>query len=302
MQRLHPGYVIGRRYKLADRLASGGMGDVWAATDKVLRRRVAVKVMRPDPEHEEVFAARFHDEALHCATLLHTNIVTLFDYGEEDALAYLVMELVDGHPLSIILKERGALPHDEVRSVMGQAALALGAAHEARVVHRDVKPANIMVRPDGLVKLTDFGIARALDASGHTRYGELLGTPSYISPEQVIGETATGASDLYALGVVAHEMVTGRRLFDRETPIANALCHVHETPPPLPADLPEDLATVIDDCLAKDPALRPPNARAVALRLGLGDNETMGLGLGLAWSVSPAPTPGPPDPVAVADC
>jgi serine/threonine-protein kinase len=161
-------------------------------------------------------------------------------------------------------------------------------AHEARVVHRDVKPANIMVRPDGLVKLTDFGIARALDASGHTRHGELLGTPNYISPEQVMGQAATGASDLYALGVVAHEMLTGRRPFDRETPFATAMSHVQEPPPPLPDDVPEDLALVIEDCLAKDPALRPPNARAVALRLGLGDNEIMGLGLGLAWSVGPS--------------
>lgn len=300
MQRLHPGFVLGNRYLLSERLASGGMGTVWAATDGVLQRRVAVKVMRPDADHEEVFARRFKDEALHCATLAHTNIVTVFDYGENDGLAYLVMELVDGKPLSVILRERGPLPSQEVRSIMGQAALALGVAHEARVVHRDVKPANIMIRPDGLVKLTDFGIARALDASGHTRHGELLGTPTYISPEQVTGQTATGASDLYALGVVAHEMLTGRRLFDRETPIAIALCHVQEPPPPLPDDVPEDLALVIEDCLAKDPELRPPNARAVALRLGLGDNETLGLGLGLAWSVAPTwPTePAPPGPLA----
>jgi serine/threonine-protein kinase len=265
------------------------MGDVWAGTDLVLQRRVAVKVMRPDAEHEELFALRFRDEALHSATLLHTNIVTLFDYGEEDALAYLVMELVEGRPLSGVLREQGVLSHEDARSIMGQAALALGVAHEARVVHRDVKPANIMVRPDGLVKLTDFGIARALDASGHTRHGDLLGTPNYISPEQVMGQAATGASDLYALGVVAHEMLTGQRPFDRETPFATAMSHVQQPPPPLPPDVPEDLALVIEDCLAKDPGHRPPNARAVALRLGLGDNETMGLGLGLAWSVGPEP-------------
>jgi eukaryotic-like serine/threonine-protein kinase len=290
MQRLQPGFVMGERYQLGERLASGGMGDVWSATDRVLRRQVAVKVMRPDAQHEEIFALRFRDEALHSAALLHTNIVTLFDYGEHDELAYLVMELVEGQPLSAILRDRGRLPHEEARSVMGQAALALGVAHEARVVHRDVKPANIMVRPDGIVKLTDFGIARALDASGHTRNGELLGTPNYISPEQVKGQTATAASDLYALGVVAHEMLTGRRPFDRETPFATAMCHVQEPPPPLPDNVPEELALVIEDCLAKDPTMRPPNARAVALRLGLGDNETMGLGLGLAWSAGPEAT------------
>jgi serine/threonine-protein kinase len=157
------------------------------------------------------------------------------------------------------------------------------------VVHRDVKPANIIIRRDGLVKLTDFGIARALDASGHTLHGELLGTPNYISPEQVLGQAATGASDLYALGVVAHEMLSGRRPFDRETPFATAFSHVQEPPPPLPQDLPEDLALVIEECLNEDPHHRPPHATAVALRLGLGDNEIMGLGMGLAWSVDGVP-------------
>ncbi len=285
MKRLQQGFVLGRRYGLTRRVASGGMADVWAADDAVLRRVVAVKVMRPDPGHEQEFARRFRDEAVNSARLLHSNIATVFDYGEDDGLAYLVMELVDGQPLSALLRERAALPHRDVRSIVGQAALALGVAHEARVVHRDVKPANIVIRRDGLVKLTDFGIARALDASGHTRQGEVFGTPNYISPEQAMGEPATGASDLYALGVVAHEMLSGSRAFDRGTPVATALSHVQDPAPPLPAGIPEDLALVVEDCLAKDPADRPPNARAVALRLGLGDNETMGLGLGLAWYV-----------------
>ncbi|WP_256795262.1 serine/threonine-protein kinase [Terrabacter sp. Ter38] len=284
MNRLHAGFVLGGRYALTGHLASGGMADVWAGHDQVLHRDVAVKVMRPDSDHEKQFALRFQDEAVHSARLMHTNIAALFDYGEDDGLAYLVMELVDGQPLSAILRERGQLPHEEVRSIMGQAALALAVAHQARVVHRDVKPANIMVREDGLVKLTDFGIARALDASGHTRHGELLGTPNYMSPEQALGHAATGVSDLYALGVVAHEMLSGKRPFDRGTPIATALSHVQEPPPPLPADVPEDLAHVIEDCLIKDPLHRPPHATAVALRLGLGDNESLGLGLGLDWS------------------
>ena len=209
MKRLHDGFVVGGRYTLKGHIASGGMADVWVGHDRVLRRDVAVKVMRPDIDHEKLFALRFRDEAVNSAGLLHANIATLFDYGEDDGLAYLVMELVDGQPLSAILRERGPLPPGEVRSIMGQAALALAVAHKARVVHRDVKPANIMVRRDGLVKLTDFGIARALDASGHTLHGEMLGTPNYISPEQALGQAATGASDLYALGVVAHEMLSG---------------------------------------------------------------------------------------------
>ncbi len=285
MNRLEPGFMLNDRYRLTRRIASGGMADVWAAEDDVLKRTVALKVMRPDPNHEQMFALRFRDEALHSASLNHTNIATLFDYGEHDSLAYLVMELVDGKPLSQIIREHGPLPADQVRSVMGQCALALGVAHSSKVVHRDVKPANILVREDGLVKLTDFGIARAVDASGHTRAGDLLGTPSYISPEQALGRPATGASDLYALGIVGHEMLCGAKPFEKPTPIATAMSHIHEPPPPLPDDVPEDLAHVIEDLLAKDPKDRPANARAVALRLGLADHELMGLSLGLAQTV-----------------
>jgi serine/threonine-protein kinase len=285
LSRLEPGLLLCERYRLEHRVASGGMADVWAARDDVLQRSVALKVMRPDPGHEELFALRFKDEALHAAALNHTNIATLFDYGEDDDQAFLVMELVDGKPLSQVIREQGRLPADQVRSIVGQCALALGVAHEAKVVHRDVKPANILVRDDGLVKLTDFGIARAADASGHTRAGDLLGTPSYLSPEQALGKPATGASDLYALGVVAHEMLCGAKPFDKPTPIATAMSHIHEAPPPLPDDVPEDLAGVIEDLLAKDPQERPENARAVAIRLGLADHEIAGLALGLAQAV-----------------
>jgi serine/threonine protein kinase len=285
VNRLEPGQVLGDRYHLDHRIASGGMADVWAGEDDVLQRRVAVKIMRPDSEHEELFALRFRDEALHSAALIHTNIATLFDYGEDDGIAFLVMELVEGQPLSQLIRERGRLPAEQVRSIIGQCALALGVAHEAKVVHRDVKPANIMIRDDGLVKLTDFGIARAIDASGHTRAGDLLGTPSYLSPEQALGRPATGASDLYALGVVGHEMLSGAKPFDKHTPMATAMSHLHEPPPELPDDVPEDLAGVIEHMLAKDPLERPENARAVAIRLGLADHEIIGLSLGLAQAV-----------------
>lgn len=286
MNRLLEGFLLGGRYRLESRIASGGMAHVWSATDEVLQRTVAVKIMRPDLGHEEQFARRFRDEAVHSAGLNHTNIATVFDYGEDDGLAFLVMEYVEGQTLSAIMKERGPLPASEVRSILGQAAQALGVAHEHRVVHRDVKPANILVREDGLVKLTDFGIARALDASGHTQHGEMLGTPNYISPEQVRGEPVTGSSDLYALGVVGHEMLSGHRPFDRETPIATAMSHLTEPPPALPDDVPEDLASVIHDCLDKDPAKRPLNAAIVAVRLGLGDQEVMGLAIGLATALN----------------
>src|SRR6476620_2738101 len=282
VNRLQEGLLLGDRYSLTSRIASGGMGDVWAADDTVLSRSVAVKVLRPGTDEEEVFARRFRSEALFTANLYHPNIATVFDYGEHDNLAYLVMELVPGEPLSALVQREGALEPEQARSIMGQAALALGAAHEAGVVHRDVKPANILVTPDGTVKLTDFGIARAVDGSGHTQTGEVLGTPHYLSPEQALGEAATGASDLYALGVVAHEMLSGRRPFDRGTPVATALSHVNEPPPPLPDGIPEDLASLVTDCLAKNPTDRPANAREVASRVGIGDHEMAGLALGLA--------------------
>ena len=288
MNRLQEGFVLGQRYRLEKRIASGGMADVWAGIDDVLQRNVAIKIMRPDADHERLFALRFRDEAVHSAGLMHTNIATVFDYGEDDGLAFLVQELVDGAPLSKILAERAPLESGEVRSILGQAALALGVAHEARVVHRDVKPANILVRPDGVVKLTDFGIARALDASGHTQHGEMLGTPNYISPEQALGHAATAASDLYALGVVGHEMLSGKRPFDRGTPIATALSHVNEPPPPLPDEIPQDLRELIAECLEKDPEKRPANANDIAVRLGLGDQEAMGLALGFAQALTSA--------------
>ncbi|CAA9379726.1 MAG: Serine/threonine protein kinase [uncultured Nocardioides sp.] len=288
MQRLVQGFRLGDRYLLAERIATGGMADVWRAHDDVLQREVAVKMMRADPDNRELFAARFRDEALNSAQLLHANITTVFDYGEDEDLSYLVMELVPGLPLSAIIRESGPMEPHLVRSIVGQAALGLGVAHEARVVHRDVKPPNILIRPDGVVKLTDFGIARALDASGHTRVGEMLGTPNYISPEQAKGEVATGASDLYALGVVAHEMLTGTRPFDRGTPIATAMCHVNEPPPPLADDVPDDLRGVVEHLLQKDPLDRPANAAAVAVALGLEPTELAGLADGMAAAVGDA--------------
>ncbi len=269
VHRLHGGFVLGERYRLESQIAVGGMGDVWAAVDLVLGRTVAAKIMHPSAIDEQLFAQRFRAEARHTARLSHPNIATLFDYGEDAHLAYLIMELVDGQPLSAALRAQPRPPASTVRSIIGQAALALAAAHQAGVVHRDVKPANVLIRPDGQVKLTDFGISRALDGSGQTRTGEILGTPHYLSPEQALGEPATPASDIYSLGVIAHEMLSGTKPFDRGTPVATALSHVNEPPPPLPADVEHDLATLVRQCLAKDPGQRPASAAAIADVLGV---------------------------------
>ena len=260
------GTTLGGRYTLTDHVAAGGMGDVWTATDSVLDRAVAVKVLRPNPD--PTFAARFRDEARHAAGLSHPNISTVYDYGEDDGAAYLVMEYVLGRPLSELISA-GPMPPEQVRVIMGQAALALASAHEAGVVHRDVKPANILVTADGQVKLTDFGIAHAADSAAHTRTGEVLGTPQYLSPEQALGRTVTGATDLYSLGVVGHEMLTGQRPFDAGSAVATALAQVNDAPPPLPAYVRDPLRSAVDSCLAKDPAQRPSSAASLAATLGM---------------------------------
>jgi serine/threonine-protein kinase len=279
---LDTGATLGGRYTLGAAIASGGMGDVWEATDDVLQRPVAVKIMRPQATDDDSFIERFRDEARGSASLHHPNIATVFDYGEEDGTAYLVMELVPGRTLGDIIRDSdGGMPADEVRSVLGQAALALSAAHRAGVVHRDVKPANIIVTPEGQAKLTDFGIARLGDGSGHTLTGEVLGTPDYISPEQALGEPATASSDLYSLGVVAHEMITGRKPFDMGTPVATAIAQVNDPPPELPGTVPLDLREVVDACLAKSASDRPADARTVA--------EAAGVPLGSLPGVTPLP-------------
>ena len=258
------GRTLGARYSLVSPIASGGMGEVWAATDDVLGRDVAVKLIRAPSD--DGYRDRFRDEARHSAALHHPNIAAVFDYGDDHDVPYLVMELVPGQPLSALIETTGGdgLEPDVVRSIAGQAALALAAAHESGVVHRDVKPANIIVTPDGQAKLTDFGIARPANGKGHTVTGEVLGTPEYLSPEQALGESATEASDLYALGVIAHEMLTGSKPFDAGTPVATAVAQVSEEPPPLPPTVPDDLRSVVEACLAKSPDERPADARALA--------------------------------------
>ena len=263
MQRLKPGFVLAGRYRLERPIASGGMGQVWRAADGSLGRTVAVKVLRQaEPDHAAL--ERFRAEARFAARLSHPNVVAVYDFGELDVLAYLVMELVDGPTLAALLDSAGTFDPDWVRSVLVQLGEALQAAHARDVIHCDLKPSNVLVAPNGLVKLMDFGIARTTAAGSTSVTGDTLGTAHYLSPEQALGAEVTARGDLYALGVLGHELLTGRKLFDKESPIATALAHVDEPPPPLPQDVPTDLATVITACLAKDPERRPATAAAVA--------------------------------------
>jgi eukaryotic-like serine/threonine-protein kinase len=268
---LVPGSVIADRYELERSLGAGGMGRVWQAHDRVLDRRVAVKCLRGEYADDASFRARLRAEARAAAAIAHPAVVSVYDFGEEDApdggcMSHLVMELVDGEPLSAVL-QRGPLSAVTTRRVLSDVAAGLAAAHACGVVHRDIKPANLIVTPDGSVKITDFGIARAADACGLTATGELVGTARYVSPEQVAGEPATTRSDLYSLGIVGYHCLTGQPPFTEGGAVEIALAHLNREPTGLPADVPEDLADLVTQLLAKDPAQRPATADEVARRL-----------------------------------
>ncbi|HET7388699.1 MAG TPA: serine/threonine protein kinase [Nocardioidaceae bacterium] len=262
-----------QRYRLESRIATGGMGEVWRGSDTVLDRDVAVKVLKAEHADDPSFRSRFETEARHAAALHHPNVASVFDYGElpaEDGSGvprpYLVMELVPGRPLSQLLRDR-RMPPDTAANLVAQAADAIGAAHAAGVVHRDVKPANLLVTPEGTVKITDFGIARAGETTGLTQTGQIVGTPQYLSPEQAEGRPATPGSDLYSLGVVLYECLAGRRPFERQSPVGTALAHLREEPEPLPDDVPGHLRRVVTRALAKDPADRFGSAAEFAAAL-----------------------------------
>ena len=271
------GTTLGGRYKLTDRIAIGGMGEVWKARDQVLGRLVAIKILKEEYTNNEAFLTRFRVEARHTALLNHPGIAGVFDYGEEEGSAYLVMELVPGPPLSTIIERERKLDVDRTLSLIAQTARALAAAHEHGLVHRDVKPGNILVMPSGVVKITDFGIARLADQVPLTATGQVMGTAQYLAPEQATGQVATGSSDIYALGVIGYECLAGRRPFTGESQIAIALAQVNDEPPALPESIPAPVRQLIMSMLAKNPADRPENATALAEAadaLRAGDTQT----------------------------
>jgi serine/threonine protein kinase len=293
------GHVLNRRYRLTGRIAAGGMGEVWRGTDELLGRAVAVKLLSDRHAADEQFRARFRAEARYAASLSHPGIARVYDYGESavgpagdgrpgTSTAYLVMELVEGEPLSATLARGGRMGTGAALDVVAQAASALAAAHEAGIVHRDVKPGNLLITPEGQVKITDFGIARAALAAQLTQSGMVMGTAQYVSPEQATARPVTTATDIYSLGVVGYECLAGRPPFTAETPIALALAHVHKPPPPLPDDVPAPVAALIGQMLVKEPSGRPASARLVADRASaLRDNSRAGEDAGLAGSAQP---------------
>ncbi|MGK5170465.1 serine/threonine protein kinase [Geodermatophilus sp. CPCC 205761] len=266
---MHPARsVLEERYELQSPIATGGMGQVWRARDLVLGRQVAVKVLRAEFTGNQVFLTRFRTEARLSAGLVHQNIAVLHDYGEVepaggDRVVYLVMELVDGEPLSTLLQREHRLPPERTLALLGQVAAGLAAAHAAGVVHRDVKPGNLLVASDGTVKITDFGIAWSAANAPITRTGHVIGTAQYLAPEQVRGDKAVPASDVYSWGMVAYECLAGRRAFDGPNPVDIALRQLREDPDPLPPDLPDGVRRLVERTLTKDPAQRIPDGAAL---------------------------------------
>lgn len=278
---IRPNTSLSGRYRLESKIAVGGMGEVWQATDEVLDRPVAVKLLHQagDEQYADA-AARFRAEARYVGSLSHSGIAQVYDYGEADRdhPPYLVMELVGGPSLAGLLAG-GPLSSARTMDIIAQAADALHEAHAAGLVHRDIKPGNLLIGPGDQVKIVDFGIAQATEPAAVTGTGAVLGSPAYLAPERIRGSAATPASDLYSLGIVAYECLAGTPPFSGAG-LATAHAHVHQPMPPLPVDIPAELVPFVERLTAKDPAARPASAaevaaRARSLRDLLGGSQTL---------------------------
>ena len=296
------GREIGGRYRLTAPLGEGGMSTLWRAVDQQLDREVAVKILRPQYSADPGFAARFRQEARAVASLAHPNIVSVHDYGTDPdgTTQYIVMQLVEGRDLAAILHDRGRISSDDAVEVAIAVASALEAAHRRGIVHRDVKPGNILITDDGDVKVTDFGIARAVSEASMTVTGTTLGSVHYFSPEQARGDEVTGRSDVYALGIVLYEMLTGHRPFEGDSAAGVALKRLTENPPrPMVAGqpLPPGLEAILRRALEREPDKRFPDAGSFAEALRAWRKDPSAVPAGLVGAVPvPAPLPAAGEP------
>ena len=250
------GLEIQGRYELVERIAIGGMGEVWRATDLRSGRAVAAKILRPELTGDEIFLARLRAEAANSRGLRHPNLAVVLDAGERDGSGWIIMELVQGRPLSDILEERGTMRPVEILTIMAQVARALQVVHDSGVINRE-----------GLAKLTDFGISTAVHQRPMTATGMVMGTAQYLAPEQAMGNMATPSGDLYALGIIGYEALVGHRPFTGSTQVEIAFAHVNQEVPPIPGNVPREVRDVIMELLSKSPADRPASARELARRL-----------------------------------
>lgn len=262
--RPQPGTVLGGRYELTSRIAVGGMGEVWKGRDSVIDREVAAKILKEEYLSDQGFLDRFRAEARSMGAVSHPGIAAVYDYGEETGSPYLVMEYVPGEPLSALIDRNVVLPEADVLELTAQSAEALGSAHKSGVVHRDVKPGNILVTPDFRVKLTDFGIARVTDQAPLTKTGQVMGTAQYLAPEQATGKGSTPKSDLYSLGIIMYEALAGRRPFTGDSQVAIAIAQVNTAPPELPTTVSEPIRRLVDSLLSKKQEMRPESGEALA--------------------------------------
>ena len=295
------GQMLGDRYRLTELLGEGGMATIYLGRDLKLDRDVAVKLLRPEYGRDEAFVARFRQEAYAAASLSHPNVVQVFDYGTDDAGPYIIMEYVDGQDLGEILRDRGFVPSAAAARIAMQVADGLAAAHAMGIVHRDVKPSNILVSVAGQVKVADFGIARALSEAQLTLHGQTLGSVRYLSPEQARGENVTPATDIYALGLVLSEMLTGRPVWGGDTAGAVAMARLTEDPPApssIRPDVNPGLDSIVRRALARDPGQRFGSAGAFSDALG---RFLSGLQAGIAAPavVAGAAAARPPEPTVI---
>ncbi len=296
------GSVLGGRYRLMELLGQGGMASIYRAHDAQLDRDVAVKILRPEYGRDPDFGTRFRQEALSAAALNHPNVVAVYDFGQDEHGPFIVMELIDGEDLASIMRRNGPLAPRQAARVAAEVARALSAAHARGIVHRDVKPGNIMLSSDGRVKVADFGIARAIAEAQMTLPGTTLGSVHYFSPEQARGEQTTASSDIYALGIVLFEMLTGRRPFEGDSAAAIAVARLSGRPPEMSevrAGIPPALEAIVRRAMATDPGERFPSAAAMADALDtyLADRSLAAAGANVG---APAPAPFSGAPVATA--